>query len=685
MFSDKRVAVIHFNGSQDEWHMWSRQFLAKAELQGMKEIIDGTLTVPAASVNTQDKAFLEARKLNKLAYCELILSCKDPISFACIDDGRTTDLPDGDAKKAWTNLKDKFEPTHGASKLTLKKNFHACKLEENEDPDLWIMRLENMRRKLKLNHKFVIDDDDMILHICSNMSSNYNELAISFERQYLSTVDPIKYDNMILQLRAFYERTTKQTDTASEESPGVGLYSKQYKGQCANCGVIGHKSAVCWLKESNSHLRPKGWKERKRVAKDKKIVCSYCDKEGHLEKYCYKKRDDKRARENDSDIEDDKLHEDDMRGGIALSAEIKDDKVKCDCEQMWVGDTGASHHMTCHNKGFINIKTCEDEIQVGSGERLKAKYVGDLPGYLMEEEKVSTITLKNVAYIPDLCTNLFSITKAIENGVTLGNDKKVIYVENKNIKVRFQHLFLSKKGYIGCFKFIPMINVTPSPMSIVMVAQSTINVNTLHEWLGHPHLEIVINTAKRLNIRLTGEVEECVACALAKARKKNIPKTNFKKSKIKGERLYVDISYIKAISYGGARYCLLMVDECTRFKWSTFLKVKSDASDKILEKVAELRNSDYKVSFIRCDNAGENLSLTKKIKSRDISNLKVEFTAPYTPEKNAIVERPFAFLYNRLRAMLNRAGLKTHMRGFLWAEGGATAPLLDIVQVLKKA
>ena len=34
----------------------------------------------------------------------------------------------------------------------------------------------------------------------------------------------------------------------------------------------------------------------------------------------------------------------------------------------------------------------------------------------------------------------------------------------------------------------------------------------------------------------------------------------------------------------------------------------------------------------------------------------MEFTSPRTPEQNAIFERPFDFLWNRIRSMLNRAG-----------------------------
>ena len=41
-------------------------------------------------------------------------------------------------------------------------------------------------------------------------------------------------------------------------------------------------------------------------------------------------------------------------------------------------------------------------------------------------------------------------------------------------------------------------------------------------------------------------------------------------SSIAGERMYIDISSIQQISFGGAQYWLLIVDEATKMKWSYF-------------------------------------------------------------------------------------------------------------------
>ena len=61
-----------------------------------------------------------------------------------------------------------------------------------------------------------------------------------------------------------------------------------------------------------------------------------------------------------------------------------------------------------------------------------------------------------------------------------------------------------------------------------------------------------------------------------------------------------------------------------------------------------------------------------------------EYTAAGTPQHNGIVERLFATLYGRVRAMLNGADFGTKMRGTLWAECAATATMVENLLVNKE-
>ena len=59
-------------------------------------------------------------------------------------------------------------------------------------------------------------------------------------------------------------------------------------------------------------------------------------------------------------------------------------------------------------------------------------------------------------------------------------------------------------------------------------------------------------------------------------------KVDVHKSKIIGERVLLDLSYVKIVSLGGNHYFLMGVEQCSGFKWCDFMKKKNDLGDKVL-------------------------------------------------------------------------------------------------------
>ena len=61
----------------------------------------------------------------------------------------------------------------------------------------------------------------------------------------------------------------------------------------------------------------------------------------------------------------------------------------------------------------------------------------------------------------------------------------------------------------------------------------------------------------------------------------------------------------------------------------------------------ELFGTGFKVKFVRMDNEGENEILQTIIKNEYLG-IKIERTAPGTPQQNGVVERAFATLWGRV-------------------------------------
>ena len=119
-------------------------------------------------------------------------------------------------------------------------------------------------------------------------------------------------------------------------------------------------------------------------------------------------------------------------------------------------------------------------------------------------------------------------------------------------------------------------------------------------------------------------------------------------------------------------------------KWSFFLKHKDNQYDVILNFIKKFINTTkHTIKLWRCDGAGENKKLPD-ILAKDNIYIQFKFTPRETPQYNGIVERAFATLYGRVRAMLNGAKLPKNVREKMWAEAANTATKLDVILSTEK-
>ena len=125
---------------------------------------------------------------------------------------------------------------------------------------------------------------------------------------------------------------------------------------------------------------------------------------------------------------------------------------------------------------------------------------------------------------------------------------------------------------------------------------------------------ITRSTAASRGIKVTGTPVPCRVCAISKARQKAVPKATIPRSKIIGERLFVDITspHPQTHSIGGAKDWLVVLDDATDNAWNFFLPKKSCLSDTVLVLIKDLWvRYKMRVKIIRCDNAGENMAFMR--------------------------------------------------------------------------
>ena len=128
---------------------------------------------------------------------------------------------------------------------------------------------------------------------------------------------------------------------------------------------------------------------------------------------------------------------------------------------------------------------------------------------------------------------------------------------------------------------------------------------------------IVIALIKEL--KQAYDIEVCEDCALSKAKAKKISKVPVKQAGKPGGRLCIDISSPSTKSIGGKCHWLLVVDDCTNYAWSFFLKQRSEIKDIVIALIKELKQAyDIEVKTIRCDNSGENNALQRSCRQEGL-------------------------------------------------------------------
>jgi transposase InsO family protein len=106
------------------------------------------------------------------------------------------------------------------------------------------------------------------------------------------------------------------------------------------------------------------------------------------------------------------------------------------------------------------------------------------------------------------------------------------------------------------------------------------------------------------------------------------------------ELLHMDLfGPITYISIGGSKYCLVIVDNYSRFTWVFFLQDKSQTQETLKGFLIRAQNEfGLKIKKIRSNNGTEfkNSQIEGFLEDKDIKH---EFSSPYTPQQNSVVER----------------------------------------------
>jgi transposase InsO family protein len=155
------------------------------------------------------------------------------------------------------------------------------------------------------------------------------------------------------------------------------------------------------------------------------------------------------------------------------------------------------------------------------------------------------------------------------------------------------------------------------------------------------------------------------ACQAGKQVGAHHPHKNIMTTERSMELLHMDLfGQIAYISIGWSKYCLVLVDDYSRFTWVFFLQEKSQTQETLKRFLRRAQNEfGLTIKKIRSDNGTEfkNSQIEGFLEEEGIKH---EFCSPYTPQQNGVVERKNITLLDMAWTMLDE--YKT--LGRFWAE-----------------
>ncbi|UYV81871.1 hypothetical protein LAZ67_20002749 [Cordylochernes scorpioides] len=616
--------IQKFNG--DNFHLWKFQMKIILEAKDLLSITDGSEVKPEiediAKFSNWKKKDAKSKMLITTAlefkYLQQIVNCQT-------------------SAEMWKKLSTIYELKSETNKYLLQQRFFEYKMNPNDNIATHISKVETLAQQMK-DLGEPISDVALITKIICSLPDKY--------KNFITAWDSVSSEEKTLEnltARLLKEESLQDHwDSSGNSKPDNALmtFSKFNRNSTASNKQQQHQQSIK-DKKKNTH-------------------CGYCKKKGHWWKECYKRKEEQKGQQPSSSSRDD---------SCAFSAETS--AFLAETKDSWIADSGATDHMTFRREWFSTFEEIPEGVHpvcLGDGKKIYAKGKGNIDILSYVDSQKINATLLDVLYVPELETNLFSISTATKHGLTLickGNQIKL----TKNSKV----LVTGIKDNSNLYR----IFIKAKQSSQTHVAQLSLDI--WHQRMGHVNpiklTQMFENNVFEDDIKIREKPDSllCEACIYGKQNRKVFHASTSPNSTYPGELIYSDVcGPMSKRSPGGSLYFVSFKDDFSRFRMAYFIRHKSDVLEKFKEFVKRVRTeTGNKIKRFRTDNGTEflNKNFSDYLKSLGIVH---ELTAPYTPEQNGIAERDNRTIVESARCLLH--GRKMPLE--LWAEAVNTAVYL---------
>ena len=517
------VRYVKFSGKGSDFNEWKIKTLSLARRKKFDTYLleDGRLSTDKDVVDKYDTG-------NADAWDQLVLSLSGT-AFSVIQEA------DGDAHEAWKLLLDKYDVSSvkQISLTDVTEEWNNSRLRSTRvDPDDWFTYLYRVNLNFKkIKEEYGKDDEQIKAHVlvnlpeeyeaiqtnlCMNPTYTYKDYRTHIRNHWLSRLGG---KEMIEKGISEPFLGTRQDSTNSMGESALNTENKKgnFKFKCRKCGLYGHKAKNCTTDKKDY---------KKFTGK-----CNYCQKTGHKEAQCWaKKRGDPRTPGSN----DNGNNSGSSANNVQFCEPCSDDVANmfagntyCNAvtgetnmtkKDSWLGDSGATTHITNDLAGMRNKRACEVNVTVSTGEVTTAKTVGDIVLKTQSGEKVK---LLDVLYVPTLKRNLLSTNRFTEKGAVLMADNEKMQIRKDKFSIT---LPMRKEGGMKMYMMETTRVIDESSNNVdaerktedvgdstMATLPKSMDINDAHG-LCHLGEKLLRITFTALGIKLTGKLKACDGC-----------------------------------------------------------------------------------------------------------------------------------------------------------------------------
>lgn len=556
------------------------------------------------------------------AKARLVLTI-DPSLYVHIKDATS-------AVNLWRKLKSMFDDSGFSRRITLLRNLISIRLENCDSMTSYVTQIIETAQRLS-GTGFKVDDEWIGSLLLAGLPEKYFPMIMAIEHSGIAiTADVMK---------------AKLLDFVGNESNDAGgaFFSRgqQSRQQYSKVGTTGRNN------NSTQHGRRTSSMAGSNVNKEKmNIKCYPCRQYGHYKSQC-KMNDQQQV----------------VKKTNAFSAVFLNGNFS---KQDFYLDSGASAHMTPDlniiNNASYSLKI--KEIIAANESIMPVLCTGEVEIMTVTPNCKYEITLKDVLCVPDLTTNLISISQLIKNGnsVEFKDNCCCVY----NLKKELVAIAIQEDG---------VYKLRLDKQQCLFTSAATLSDVTWHRRMGH----INVNDLNKMRDgAVTGisysdksKIDKSTCTICCEGKQSRLPFSHATaRSSNPLDLIHADVcGPMETNSIGGSRYFLVLIDDCTRMAFVYFLKAKSEVF-KYFKALVE-KQQNRKIKMFRTDNGLEFCSneFESFLKNEGIVHQK---TNAYTPEQNGVSERINRTIVERARCLLFDAQLDKKF----WVEATNTAVYL---------